>query len=103
MLGHGWQLRALTRDPNSRSAKALADKGVELVQGDLEDAASLDAALLGVYGVSGVQDFWSIGAKREVMQRENLAEAAKQARVEHFVCSSVGGAERNTGIGQLTP
>lgn len=98
MLGHGWDLRALTRDPNSRAAKALAEKGVELVRGDLEDIVSLDAALAGAYGVYSVQDFWSIGAKREVMQGKNLAEAAKKAGVEHFVYSSVGGAERNTGI-----
>jgi uncharacterized protein YbjT (DUF2867 family) len=99
MLGHGWDLRALTRDPNSRAARALADKDVELVRGDMEDAASLDAALRGVYGVYSVQDFWSVGAKREVMQGKNLADAAKKAGVEHFVYSSVGGAERNTGIG----
>jgi uncharacterized protein YbjT (DUF2867 family) len=51
-----------------------------------------------VYGVYSVQDFWAVGARREVQQGKNLAEAAKQAGVEHFVYSSVGGAERNSGI-----
>jgi uncharacterized protein YbjT (DUF2867 family) len=46
-----------------------------------------------------VQDFWTVGAKREVMQGKNLADAAKKVGVEHLVYSSVGGAERNTGIG----
>jgi uncharacterized protein YbjT (DUF2867 family) len=55
--------------------------------------------LRGVYGVYSVQDFWSVGAKREVAQGKNLANAAKKAGVEHFVYSSVGGAERDTGIG----
>jgi uncharacterized protein YbjT (DUF2867 family) len=42
--------------------------------------------------------FWAVGARREVQQGKNLAEAAKKAGVEHFVYSSVGGAERNSGI-----
>jgi len=42
--------------------------------------------------------FWSIGAKREVQQGKNLADAAKKAGVKHFVYSSVGGAERSTAI-----
>lgn len=98
MLGRGWNLRALTRDPGSRAAKALADQGVEVVQGDLEDPDSFEHALRRVYGVYSVQDFWTIGAKREVVQGKNLADAAQKAGVEHFVYSSVGGAERNTGI-----
>ena len=52
----------------------------------------------GVYGIYSVQDFWRVGAKRETQQGRNLAEAARKAGVEHFVYSSVGGAERNTGI-----
>ena len=98
MLGKGWNLVALTRDPKSNAAKALLEKGVEVVQGDMEDASSLDGAFRGVYGVYSVQDFWSAGAKREVVQGKNLAAAAKKAGVEHFVYSSVGGAERNTDI-----
>ena len=98
MLGRDWHLRALTRDPSSRAAKALADQGVEIVQGDLEDTSSFEDKLRGVHGVYSVQDFWSVGARREVKQGKNLADAARKSGVEHFVYSSVGGAERNTGI-----
>ena len=98
MLPKGWKLRALTRNVDSYPAKELARVGVEVLQGDLEDPASLDRASRGVYGVYSVQDFWSVGARREVMQGKNLADAAKKAGVQHFVYSSVGGAERNTGI-----
>src|SRR6516225_11794275 len=59
MLGKGWNLTALTRDPKSKAAEALLEKGVEIVQGDMEDASSLDGCLRGVYGVYSVQDFWS--------------------------------------------
>jgi len=76
----------------------LMRQGIDVAQGDLEDPTSLERAARGVYGIYSVQDFWSVGAKREVQQGKNLAEAAKKAGVEHFVFSSVGGAERNSGI-----
>ena len=98
LLPRGWKLRALTRNPDLPAAQDLANQGVEVVQGDLEDPASLARASRGVYGIYSVQDFWSIGAKREVQQGKNLADAAKKAGVKHFVYGSVGGAERNTGI-----
>src|SRR5262249_9120939 len=98
LLPSGWKLRALTRNASSTAARELARQGIEVVQGDLEDRASLERAARGVYGIYSVQDFWSVGAKREVVQGKNLADAAKEAAVEHFVYSSVGGAERNSGI-----
>jgi uncharacterized protein YbjT (DUF2867 family) len=98
MLPRGWKLRALSRDPGSHASRALAQKGVEVVQGDLEDATSVARATAGVYGVYSVQDFWAVGAKREVQQGKNVADAAKKASIRHFIYSSVGGAERNTGI-----
>jgi uncharacterized protein YbjT (DUF2867 family) len=73
----------------------LTDRGVEVVRGDLEDPASLDKAAQGVRGVYSVQDFWAVGARREVQQGKNMADAAKKAGVEHFVFSSVGGGERH--------
>jgi uncharacterized protein YbjT (DUF2867 family) len=94
----GWKLRALTRKPASHAATELARQGVEVVQGDLEDPASVERAVRGAYGVFSVQDFWAVGARREVQQGKNLADAAKRAAVAHFVYSSVGGAERNSGI-----
>jgi len=98
MLPKRWKLRALTRDSNTNAAQELLRKGIEVVNGDLEKPATLGLALRGVYGVFSVQDFWSVGARREVQQGKNLADAAKKAGVEHFVYSSVGGAERSSGI-----
>src|SRR5207253_9330708 len=93
MLAKGWRLRALTRNPGSYAGKELARVGVEVMRGDLEDPASLERASRGVYGVYSVQDFWSVGAKREVQQGKNLADAAKKAGAQHFVYS-VGGRRR---------
>jgi uncharacterized protein YbjT (DUF2867 family) len=98
MLPKGWKLRALTRNVTGDVAQELVRRGVEVVQGDLEDPASVEHAVRGVHGIYSVQDFWAVGAKREVQQGKNLADAAKKVGVEHFVYSSVGGAERNSGI-----
>lgn len=98
MLPKGWKLRALTRSLSGYAAQELKRQSVKVVQGDLEDTASLARAVQGVYGIYSVQDFWAVGAKREVQQGKNLADVAKKAGVQHLVYSSVGGAERNTGI-----
>jgi len=98
LLPNGWKLRALTRNPNGYAAKQLSGQGVEVVRGDLEDPGSLERAAHGVYGIFSVQDYWVAGFRREVQQGKNLADIAKKTSVAHFVYSSVGGAERNTGI-----
>jgi uncharacterized protein YbjT (DUF2867 family) len=100
LLRDGWKVRGLSRDLSKPAVKALQDEGVEMVQGDMEDRASLDAALKGAYGVFSVQNFWlpGVGAEGEVRQGKLLADAAKAAGVKHFVYSSVGGAERDTHI-----
>jgi uncharacterized protein YbjT (DUF2867 family) len=51
--------------------------------------------MAGAYGVYSVLDFWTVGAKREVQQGKNIANAALAVGIEHLVFSSVGGAERN--------
>jgi len=98
LLNQHWRVRALTRNPNSPKAQELSSKGVEVLRGDMDDLESLKNALKGVYGVYSVQDFWSVGARREVAQGKNMADAARTAGIGHFVYSSVGGAERNSGI-----
>jgi uncharacterized protein YbjT (DUF2867 family) len=98
MLRRGWKLRALTFRADAAAVQRLANRGVEVVRGNLEDPASLERVTRGVYGIYSVQDFWSVGARREVLQGKNLADAAQKAGVQHFVYSSVGGAERASGI-----
>jgi uncharacterized protein YbjT (DUF2867 family) len=48
--------------------------------------------------VFSVQNFWESGAEREIAQGIALAELAKEVGVEHFVYSSVGSAQRETGL-----
>jgi uncharacterized protein YbjT (DUF2867 family) len=96
--GKGFKLRGLTRKPDSDAAKALAQQGVEVVKGDLDDSASLNAALKGAWGVFGVQNTWEAGVEKEEEQGKRLATLAREAGVQHYVYTSVGSAERKTGI-----
>jgi len=98
LQGAGFHLRGLTRKPDSEHATALKRQGVDIVQGDLDDEASLRRALSGAWGVFGVQNTWEAGVEREEAQGKRLATLAREAGVEHFVYSSVGSAHKQTGI-----
>jgi uncharacterized protein YbjT (DUF2867 family) len=90
-------VRAMVRDKTSDKAKTLEASGAELAEADFDNAASLEKALQNVHGVFSMQDFRN-GADKEIAQGKALADAAKKMGVIHFVYSSVGGAERHTGI-----
>jgi uncharacterized protein YbjT (DUF2867 family) len=96
--GAGFHLRGLTRKPDSERAAALKRQGVDVVQGDLDDEASLRRALSGAWGVFGVQNTWEAGVEREEAQGKRLATLARETGVEHFVYSSVGSAHKKTGV-----
>lgn len=98
LLARGYTVKALVRQPDSDKAKALAAKGVLLVQGDLDDSASLTAAVAGVDGVYSVQNPRGVGSAVEIAQGKALADAAVAAGVKHFVYSSVASADQNTGV-----
>ncbi len=92
-----FKVRALVRDSNKPAAQALKQAGAELVEGDFSDRASLDRALQGVSGIFSMQDFRD-GVETEIREGKAVVDAAKAANILHFVYSSVGSAERNTGI-----
>jgi uncharacterized protein YbjT (DUF2867 family) len=98
LLARGYRVRAMTRKPNEENAQALAKLGAEIVQGDLDDAASLAEALRGAWGTFAVQNTWEAGVEKEEEQGKRFAQVARDAGVRHFVYSSVGSAHRNTGI-----
>jgi uncharacterized protein YbjT (DUF2867 family) len=98
LLGSAFKLRALTRKPEAEAAQALAAEGIEVVQGDLDDLGSLKAALKDVWGVFAVQNTWEAGVEGEEEQGKRIAGLAREAGVQHFVYTSVGSAERKTGV-----
>lgn len=99
LLARGtFSVRAMTRNPEQPAAGALREAGGEVVPGDFEDPASLRRALDGAYGAYSVQNSWEAGVEAEVEQGIRFGEVAREAGVRHLVYSSVGGAERETGI-----
>jgi uncharacterized protein YbjT (DUF2867 family) len=82
-------VRALTRNPSSEKAKALADAGAEVVQADLDDEASLVSAFEGAYGAYCLTNFWEhFSAEKEIEQAANMARAAKSAGLKHVIWST---------------
>jgi uncharacterized protein YbjT (DUF2867 family) len=99
LLTDGWRVRALTRRPDSRPARALAALGAEVVQVEFGDRGSLDRALNGVYGLFNVQNPMISGVGAEVEHGKNVADAAKNALVRHVVYGSAGIGAPGTGVG----
>lgn len=86
----GFSARALTRDPNSDKAKALADLGAEVVQADLHDPASVKRAFDGAYGAYCVTFFWNhMSPETELAEARSMAEAAKATRLQHVIWSTL--------------
>lgn len=98
LLARGHRVRAMTRHPDGERARALADRGATIVQGNLDVGSSLEKALEGVWGCYSVQNTWEAGVEGEERQGKHLAEVARRSGVEHFVYSSVASAHRHTGI-----
>jgi uncharacterized protein YbjT (DUF2867 family) len=98
LLAKGQRVRAMTRHTDSAAAKELAELGAQVVFGDYDNPASLPKALEGAWGTYAVQKTWEAGVEREEVQGKVFADAAKKAGVQHYVYSSVGSAQHNTGI-----
>ena len=98
LQGTRFRLRGLTRRPDGERAAALARHGVDVVQGDLDDEATLRHALSGAWGVFAVQNPSEAGVAQEEAQGNRLAMLAREAGVEHYVYTSVGSANTRTGI-----
>jgi uncharacterized protein YbjT (DUF2867 family) len=90
LLQAGRSVRAMTRDPQSNAAQALAAQGVEVVKGDFNDTASLDAALVGVDGIFSMQMGSHPGdPDTEIVTGKALVDAANRAGVRVVVHTSV--------------
>jgi len=98
LLGRGWKVRAMTRKPGGEPARQLRELGAEIVAADMDDEASLRAALDTSWGALSVQNTWEAGVEREEEEGKRFARVAKETGVQHIVYQSVGSAHRHTGI-----
>jgi len=103
LLAHGKKVRALVR--NREKAANWANRGVELVDGDWNDAASIERALDGVEGAfvmlpavwAPSPDFRE--AKGVI---SNYVEALTKAAPPRVIALSSMGANRTSGLGLVT-
>src|SRR5689334_20471489 len=72
----GFRLRAMTRTPDGDAAKAARALGAEIVAADLNDAASLERAVKGAWGVFAVQNNREAGVAGEEEQGKRIAQIA---------------------------
>ena len=96
LLERGHKIRAVTRDPNSSQAKSLANAGATLVAASLEDTEAITKALKGATSLFAMTTPFG-GTDAEIRQGVAAADAARAAGV-HLVFTSVGSANRQTGV-----
>ena len=104
LLQRGREVRAFLRDLESPAAKELRDAGANLIEGDLDEPASVRAAMTGAYGVfmmltpmSGVH-ITTEGIAAEIRRGTTVVDLAAELSVAHLVYSSLRGAGQNAGV-----
>ena len=86
----GFAVRALTRKPDSEKARALAERGAEVVAAELDDVESLARAFGGAWGAYCVTNFWEhFSPEKELAQAANMAGAAREAGLRHVIWSTL--------------
>jgi uncharacterized protein YbjT (DUF2867 family) len=103
LLAHGKEVRALVR--NREKASSWANQGVELVEGDWNDAAAIERALKGVEGAFlMLPPVWapSPDFKEAKGVIANYVEALTRAPPPRVVALSSMGANRTSGLGMIT-
>lgn len=82
--------RAITRNTNSDKAKELDKLGAEVVEADVSNKESLAEAFKGAYGAFCVTFFWEhFSPEQEKQHARNMADAAKEAGVQHVIWSTL--------------
>jgi uncharacterized protein YbjT (DUF2867 family) len=83
-------VRAVTRNPGSDAAKALAAAGAEVVSANMDDAASVQHAMQGAFGAFCVTNFWEhFSPERELAQAKAMADGAAAAGLKHVIWSTL--------------
>lgn len=98
LLSRGHRVTALTRKPDGEAARRLASAGAEIRAGDLGDGDSVRQAARGVDTMFLMGNSYEAGTEEETRQGIIAADAAKGAGIGHLIYSSVGDADKATGI-----
>jgi uncharacterized protein YbjT (DUF2867 family) len=98
LLVRGHAVRAMTRRPDSAEAAALQATGAQVVYGDFEDRASIEAAARGADAMFATGTAHRSGPDGELRHGNNIAEAAAAAGVGLLVYSSGDGASEDSPV-----
>ena len=98
LAGKGHELYGLTRNTESERARDLANQGVHMLAGDLNDPGTLENAFSKADAAFLVSTPFEAGIESETEMGINAVDAAKKAGIKHLVYSSVANADKNTGI-----
>lgn len=98
LVDHDLPVRAVVRDPGSRRARSLADRGVELAAADLRDVDQLVDAFRDATAAFALTTPFEDGIEAEVAQGLGIVRAAQRAQLSYLVFSSVADADGHTGI-----
>src|SRR6266542_6200177 len=87
LLDHGYEVRALARNPQKLQARSWSDK-IDIVRGDMMEPQTLAPALKDVhtayYLVHNMS--WGYGyTSREIQAANNFLRAAEEAGVQHII------------------
>ncbi|XP_066294008.1 nmrA-like family domain-containing protein 1 [Branchiostoma lanceolatum] len=96
-----FKVRIVTRSASSAKAKALQERGAEVVEGSYDDPSSLERALQGAYGTYIMtQQYFELPDwdQLEIKQGKAVADAAKAAGVQHVVFSSLEDVQKLAGF-----
>jgi uncharacterized protein YbjT (DUF2867 family) len=97
--GGGFSARAVTRDSTSDAAQELARLGAEVVEGDLDDPATIERAFSGAYGAFCVTFFWEhMKPELEIVHAQTMADAAQTAGVQHLIWSTLDDSRKHVPL-----
>jgi uncharacterized protein YbjT (DUF2867 family) len=91
------ELFGLTRNANSKKAEVFKQKGITILEGDMDDPSSYSDHLAYMDTVFLVQSFEQ-GKESEIKQGKQFIDQVKSQNITHLVYSSVLGADLNTGV-----
>ncbi|MBV6624879.1 MAG: NmrA/HSCARG family protein [Rivularia sp. (in: Bacteria)] len=98
-------LRAITRkiDLVRPNLKLINDAGIELVEANLDDEKSLEAAFTDIEAVycHATAPDTAKPQPEEIARAKTVVKIAKQAQIKHFVYNSAGGVNRNTKVSHI--
>jgi uncharacterized protein YbjT (DUF2867 family) len=101
LLGSGmYRIRGVTRKMDHPKARALAGRGVEMVQGDIssDNMEKLTSMMRGCHGIFLLTNYWDPSIKnKEVEIGKKLVDAAKSAGIRHLIWSTAANVEKISG------